>query len=138
MFLQECTSNSVSTPSKVDVDKVRKSPEQEWMPVDNVLHMLSLLDIDDQAEFLALLRTNVRERVFLGANAGQHRAKIRHEFLDFETKLKIDKDLKDHYLQTEVKKEGIDPLNLPRYSASSWLHTTSAMIAVGLPPGVSS
>lgn len=120
------------------MDKVRKFRGLQWTRVDNVLHMLSLLDLDDQGEFLALLRADVRDRIFLGANAGQHRAKIRHEFRELEEKLKEDPSLRAHYLQREMQKESVDPLSLPRYSASSWLNTTSAMIAVGLPPGVSS
>jgi len=95
------------------------------------------MDVDDQGEFLASLRGNIRDVVFMGANAGQHRAKIRHEFRDLEDKLASDPNLKNHYLQKEMQELSIDPLSLPRYSASSWLNTTNAMIAVGLPPGVS-
>lgn len=100
--------------------------------------MLASLGKSNIPEFMSMLREDQRDHIFIAVHAGQHRAKMRHYFREFEEELSRNPDLQDHYLQEAMKQMGFDPRNLPKYSTSSWLNTTTAMIAVGLPPGVCS
>lgn len=135
--LQDCPSSSVSTSSRVDVDKVRKQTDDRWTVVKNTLHMLSIIDKGVEG-FLTDLTEDMTNNVFMLVQAGQHRAKVRHMFRDLEERLKTDGSIVDHVLQKMMREQNLDPRMLPWYSQSPWLHTTLAMIAVGLPAGVCS
>lgn len=137
-FTQTCPSASLSTPSKVVIDKVRMASNEDWIKADNVLHMLALLQCEKAQDVINALQEDDRELIFLLVNAGQHRAKVKHLFRDLEEKQKLDPNLKDHPLQEFRMQQSFDPTNLPRYSQAQWLNTTTTTISVGLPPGVSS
>jgi len=135
---QECPSSSVSTSSRVDVDMIMKQePVRAWTAARNTLHMLSVLDKTVEG-FLTDLSEDVTSTVFMLVQAGQHRAKVRHMFRDLEERFKKDASTNDHQLQKMMREQNLDPRMLPWYSQSPWLHTTLAMIAVGLPAGVCS
>lgn len=103
-----------------------------------MLHLLVVAGITSFQELMSRLREDQLDKIFIAVHAGQHRAKLRHYFREFEAELSKNPDLHDHYLQVAMKQMGFDPGNLPKYSTSPWLNTTTAMIAVGLPPGVCS
>ena len=135
---QECPSSSVSTSSRVDVDLIKKQESDgAWTRARNTLHMLSVLDKTVEG-FLTDLSEDVTSTVFMLVQAGQHRAKVRHMFRDLEERFKKDPSIGDHPLQKMMREQTLDPRMLPWYSQSPWLHTTLAMIAVGLPAGVCS
>lgn len=135
---QECPSSSVSTSSRVDVDRIKKQESDwAWTRARNTLHMLSVLDKTVEG-FLTDLSEDVTSTVFMLVQAGQHRAKVRHLFRDLEERFKKDASMNDHQLQKMMREQNLDPRMLPWYSQSPWLHTTLAMIAVGLPAGVCS
>ncbi len=135
---QECPSSSVSTSSRVDVDLIKKQESDgAWTRARNTLHMLSVLDKTVEG-FLTDLSEDVTSTVFMLVQAGQHRAKVRHMFRDLEERFKKDASTNDHQLQKMMREQNLDPRMLPWYSQSPWLHTTLAMIAVGLPAGVCS
>lgn len=135
---QECPSSSVSTSSRVDVDLIKKQKSDgAWTRARNTLHMLSVLDKTVEG-FLTDLSEDVTSTVFMLVQAGQHRAKVRHMFRDLEERFKKDPSMNDHQLQKMMREQNLDPRMLPWYSQSPWLHTTLAMIAVGLPAGVCS
>ena len=135
---QECPSSSVSTSSRVDVDLIKKQESDgAWTRARNTLHMLSVLDKTVEG-FLTDLSEDVTSTVFMLVQAGQHRAKVRHLFRDLEERFKKDASTTDHQLQKMMREQTLDPRMFAWYSQSPWLHTTLAMIAVGLPAGVCS
>ena len=75
---QDCPSSSVSTSSRVDVNKVRRqTSDDSWTEVNNTLHMLSILDKCVEG-FFTDLTEDMTNTIFMLVQAGQHRAKVRH------------------------------------------------------------